>query len=106
MNSNQRGGHGKSWVFPVANLNNIYQTYTNILEMEQTPVDLPRCEARRYMVETIAVNLKLWLHFKTSLEVKEKSEGKGHFFFLPRLQDWQSAQDVNQLQELSRRLHG
>ncbi len=74
--------------------------------MEQTPVDLPRCEARRYMVKTIAVNLKLRLNFKSSHEVKEKSEGKGHFFFffsrLLRLQDWQSAQDVNQLQELSR----
>lgn len=32
--------------------------------MEQTPVDLPRCEARRYVVETIAVNLKLWLSLK------------------------------------------
>lgn len=54
------------------------------------------------MVTTIAVNLKLWLHLKTSHEVKEKSEGKGHFFFfssrLLQLQDWQSAQDVNQLQ--------
>lgn len=50
--------------------------------MEQTPVDLPRCEARRYMVKTIAMNLKLWLHFKTSYEVKEKSEGKRSLFFL------------------------
>lgn len=48
--------------------------------MGQTPVDLPRCEASRYMVETIAVNLNLWLLFKNSHEVKEKSEGKGHFF--------------------------
>lgn len=92
---------------------NIYQTYTEILETEQTPVDLPRCEARRYIVETIAVNFEnSGCSFTPSHEVKEKSEGKGHFFFflfflrLLGLQDWQSAQDVNQLQELSRWLHG
>lgn len=61
---------------------NIYQTSTKIQEMEQTPVDLPRCESRRYTVETIAVNLKLGLRYlKTSHEVKEKSEGKRSLFF-------------------------
>lgn len=29
------------------------------------------------MVKTIAVNFKLWLQFKTSRKVKEKSEGEG-----------------------------
>lgn len=83
MNSNQRGGNGKSWVLSLWQMGaNIYQTYTEILETEQTPVNLPRCEARRYIVETIAVNFEnSGCSFTPSHEVKEKSEGKGHFFF-------------------------
>lgn len=73
--------------------------------MEQTPVDLPRCEASRYMVKTIAVNLKLWLCFQTAMRSRKSQKVKVTFFFFSRLlqlQDWQSGQDVNQLQELSR----
>lgn len=36
----------------------MYQTFTYSLENNQTPVDFPRCEAGRYVVKTIAVNLK------------------------------------------------
>lgn len=58
------------------------------------------------------MNLKTLAAFKQkdeeeeedSHEVKEKSEGQKVTFpsRLKGLQDWQSAQDVNQLQELSR----
>lgn len=83
---------------------NIYQTYTNVLEVERTPVDHPRCEARGYMVETIAVNFEtLACVWKAAMRSRKSQKVKGHFFFrLLRLQDWQSAQDVNQLRELSR----
>lgn len=49
--------------------------------MEQTPVDLPRCEASRYMVKTIAVNLKLWLCFQTAMRSRKSQKVKVTFFF-------------------------
>lgn len=68
MNSNQRGDHGKSWVLSCGKAELVFLKLTEIFwKMEQTPVYLPRCEARRYTVKTIAVNLKLWLHFKKQL---------------------------------------
>lgn len=51
--------------------------------MEQTPVDLPRCEASRYMVKTIAVNLKLWLCFQTAMRSRKSQKVKVTFFFFP-----------------------
>lgn len=42
MNSNRRGGNGKTRVPPVANLYKYLPT--NILEMEETTDDLPRVE--------------------------------------------------------------
>lgn len=80
MNSNQRGGNGKSWVLPVANLN---KYLSNLHKYSGNGTDSSRSSQvwsqKVYMVKTIAVNLKLWLQFKTSHEIKEKSEGKGHF---------------------------
>lgn len=70
----------------------------------------PGVKPARYTVETIAVNLKLWLLFpqkKNSREVREVRRPRSLFFFsLPVcLLKLQSAQDVNRLQELSRWQH-